>query len=158
MDSTPSYLADIPISQSSQVSKGLESDAFKHKEKEIITSDNFLKTLSTIVVSYKQDWKKVTKKISKIFSHEFSASELKEIYWNYKPKTKRIVFNKNIDNCIKYNITKLGLDWERISDLIPGLTSISIRNRYYSKLRHQNHFSRSISLKRTRCFHKAVII
>jgi hypothetical protein len=98
-------------------------------------STEFIKTLNEYVIIYKQDWKKVVIRMGVLYLKKFTVAKLKEIYKRECGKIGRTRFSQKLDDELIQKIKVHGLNWRKISEEVPKLKPLCIRNRYYSTLR-----------------------
>ena len=91
--------------------------------------------LIRLVPHYKNDWKKICKRIQKYFKVRVTPNFLRNRYRNLTvndPKCPRLVFNTQMDLVIAQLVNKHGLNWNLIAKEMGILDPIKIKNRYYS--------------------------
>jgi len=94
--------------------------------------------MKSIVVQYKSDWKRIVKRFFRLTGLKVSVPFLKK---KFKEATstenllKRVKFSHEEDLLIVRSVLKYGLDWEKISQYLPGRSPMMIKNRFYSHIK-----------------------
>ena len=98
------------------------------------------KLLKKLVVQFKFDWKKITKKFG---NKKYTAHFLKMRYKGHDegPVPKRVKFTHEEDILIAKCFDEYGVDWEKMVSHFPNRTAIMIKNRYYSHIRKHNRLN-----------------
>lgn len=99
--------------------------------------DELLKVLGT---KYKNDWKKIMKRIINVRNIKMSPTFLRKRFMEIRelPMIKRSKFTHEEDLKLAQLIEKFGMNWMKISELFPERGAIMLKNRYYSYIRKKN--------------------
>ena len=104
--------------------------------------------LIRLVPHYKNDWKKICKRIQNYFKVRVTPNFLRNRYRNLTvndPKCPRLVFNTQMDLIIAQLVNKHGLNWNLIAKEMGILDPVKIKNRYYSQLKRKGLLSEIIN-------------
>jgi hypothetical protein len=89
---------------------------------------------------YKNDWKKIAKRIfnlrNKRYNPKFLMTRYKELVTDMS--IKRIRFTHEEDRKLAKYFNMYGNDWNKIASLFESRTSIMLKNRYYSHIKKRN--------------------
>mmetsp|Transcript_35268 Transcript_35268/g.31711 ORF Transcript_35268/g.31711 Transcript_35268/m.31711 type:complete len:205 (-) Transcript_35268:19-633(-) len=94
--------------------------------------------LIKLVPRYKNDWKKISKKIKNLYSIKTTPHFLRNYFMRItadKPKCPKINFNRKLDATIAYWVSQFGLVWTKIAEKMDISDPMKIKNRYYSQIK-----------------------
>jgi len=99
--------------------------------------DEMLKVLGT---KYKNDWKKIMKRINNVRNIKMSPTFLRKRFMEIRdlPRIKRSKFSHEEDLKLADLIETYGMNWMKISEMFPQRGAIMLKNRYYSFIRKKN--------------------
>lgn len=95
--------------------------------------------LEKVVILYSRDWKKIQKRINRLYSQMLEIKFLKERFQVINKKKNNIKknFNQQEDELLMKSFEKEGSKWVKISQLFPHRCPLTIKNRYYYLMRKQ---------------------
>lgn len=95
------------------------------------------KYIGNLAIKCKRDWKKIAQKFSKHKDRVYEPQELRAMYnsCSFKRQNQRAKFTCEDDVKLKQCVDQQGLNWVKIAESFPGKCPLSLRNRYYAKIR-----------------------
>lgn len=97
--------------------------------------------LVDLVPRYKNDWKKISKKVKSLYDIRTTPNFLRQYFVKItadKPKCPSVKFDRKLDATIAYYISKLGLSWVKIAKAMNIGDAMKVKNRYYSQIKKKN--------------------
>jgi hypothetical protein len=123
-----------------------EESGKKCQSKKILTDENWTSKddeyLYLLILKYKHDWKRISRRIMKERNKNYSWSFLKNRYKiflknkNQKPKK----FTHSEDLLIVKYFEEYGTQWGKIAEHFPNRNPTMIKNRYYSFIKRKHKY------------------
>jgi len=132
---------DLPTEDSDlQINKFENKDLSSHGSPVTGSDLDDDELIITLGKKYKNDWKRVSKKIYKLKGKKMGPTKLRDHFKSLTKGTlpKRVKFTHDEDLLIAKYFDLYGCDWEKISAHFSNRTPMMIKNRYYSYIRKRS--------------------
>lgn len=132
---------DFPSKNSVLIAKKKPTEKTRQKEKGIDWNDDQNVVLEHVVIIYSREWRKIQKRLNRIFSKTYDITFLKERYQNLMKKKNYLKrpFDEREDQILLETYQRVGSDWIKISQTLSNRCPLMIKNRFYYLLRKQKN-------------------